>query len=303
MGAQTFSELIEQCKSYNIDSRFIIYVSVCVVNEVPTSGAVKWEREMISRSANLRLQMPRNYEESQMHHQAASASTLFPDESGGAVVPPPVPPRDSSTVLTSTASSVTSSTNSSKKSDSAVVRPTVSPPPPPPVPRSSSNEIIIESPNHDDDTLILKSVPPPTFHTVLSYQYLQKHEQEFCEKCLKWQINFQLSGSETRRLREVSFANIQRHLNERGVNLRQLYPEIYTKLCNYVEHDETFLPVTIYPRNMMTGRNFMCVIMPDFTTSADTTIQHMPNPLHEIPTGSVETINVAEEPSDDYDLR
>ncbi|CAG7825452.1 unnamed protein product, partial [Allacma fusca] len=80
MGAQTFSELSEQCRTYNGDNRFVLYVSVCVVNEVPTSGAVKWEREMISRSSKLRLLLPRNYEETQMHHQAATTAHLFPEE-------------------------------------------------------------------------------------------------------------------------------------------------------------------------------------------------------------------------------
>jgi len=68
-------------------------------------------------------------------------------------------------------------------------------------------------------------------------------------------------------MREVSFANIQRHLNERGVELRRTYPDIYTRLRAYVEKDEPFLPVTIYPRNNLTGKIFTCIIMPESSES------------------------------------
>ena len=47
------------------------------------------------------------------------------------------------------------------------------------------------------------------------------------------------------------------------MDLRRTFPDIYSKLCNYVEYDEPFLPVTIYPKNSNTGRQFVCVIMPD----------------------------------------
>ena len=126
MGAQTFAELSDQCRTYNGDNRFVLYVSVCVVNEVPTSGAVKWEREMISRSAKLRLLLPRNYEENQMHHQAASPAHLFPDE-------PHVPAHPSGSPERSASDNV----------------------PPPPPPHGS-----------DNDTLILRSVPAPTTRQV-----------------------------------------------------------------------------------------------------------------------------------------
>jgi len=72
MGAQVYAELSEQCGTYNTENRFVLYVSLCVVNEVPTSGAVKWEREMIARSAKIRLLLPRAVEEESPHHQVAA---------------------------------------------------------------------------------------------------------------------------------------------------------------------------------------------------------------------------------------
>lgn len=102
-------------------------------------------------------------------------------------------------------------------------------------------------------------------------------------------VCLQLSSADDRRRREVSFTNIQKHLNDKGVSLRKNYPDIYSKLCNYVENDEPFIPVTIYPTNTNTKRQFMCVIMPETTsdpssygTSAD-------------PTRKIETINISEQ--------
>lgn len=55
MGPELFSELVKICKSYNPDSRLVLYVAVCVVSEVPTTGTIKWERQLVSRCAKLRL--------------------------------------------------------------------------------------------------------------------------------------------------------------------------------------------------------------------------------------------------------
>lgn len=52
------------------------------------------------------------------------------------------------------------------------------------------------------------------------------------------------------------------------MDIKRTYPDIFTKLCKYVEHDEPFLPVTIYPRNQETGRQFVCVIMPECSDSS-----------------------------------
>lgn len=43
------------CKNYNPNTKLVLYVSVCVTSEVPASGAVKWERQLVSRCAKMRL--------------------------------------------------------------------------------------------------------------------------------------------------------------------------------------------------------------------------------------------------------
>lgn len=70
---------------------------------------------------------------------------------------------------------------------------------------------------------------------------------------------------DARTARQVCFVNVQRHLRQRGVELRQQFPEVYRKLCEYVDGGPavTFTPVTVYPRDKVSGKTFMCIIMPD----------------------------------------
>ncbi|XP_048006015.1 serine/arginine repetitive matrix protein 2 [Leguminivora glycinivorella] len=55
MGVELYTEVGRLCKAYNPETRVILYVAVCIISEVPTKGAVKWERQMVSRCAKLRL--------------------------------------------------------------------------------------------------------------------------------------------------------------------------------------------------------------------------------------------------------
>lgn len=68
MGAELYSELLRLSTEYKPDSKMLIYVAICVVSEAPSSlpGAVKWERQLVSRCAKLKLcksvlsEIPRN---------------------------------------------------------------------------------------------------------------------------------------------------------------------------------------------------------------------------------------------------
>lgn len=172
MGTDLYQELIHLCKTYNPDTRFVLYVSVCVVNEVPTSGAVKWERQLISRCAKLRL-----------------CRSLTPATAPASAPSPVLPAR-----------------------------------------RIVAN---ITRDMENPETMILTSLPG-------------------CQ-----------GNMPPQRAREISFTNIQRHLRQRGVSLRRQFPDIYKRLCAYVENSEPFTPVTIYPRDALSGKSFMCIIMPD----------------------------------------
>ncbi|XP_017564993.1 apical junction component 1 homolog [Pygocentrus nattereri] len=68
-------------------------------------------------------------------------------------------------------------------------------------------------------------------------------------------------GQEGRKAREICFINIQKELRTRGVFLRHEFPQIYSKLCEFVENNKRFTPTTIYPIDKRTGKQFMCMIM------------------------------------------
>ncbi|CAG9772900.1 unnamed protein product [Ceutorhynchus assimilis] len=61
MGPQLYKELVEMCQNYNSETKFVLYISLCVVSETPASGAVKWERQLVSRCAKLRLSKDLNF--------------------------------------------------------------------------------------------------------------------------------------------------------------------------------------------------------------------------------------------------
>ncbi|XP_015439713.1 PREDICTED: uncharacterized protein LOC107194549 [Dufourea novaeangliae] len=173
MGADLYAEVIRLCKSYNPDTRLVLYVAVCVVSEVPTNGAVRWERQLVSRCAKIHLDSA-----SRHHTSSSSASPQGRQQS-------------------------TSPCNITRE---------------------------MESP----EMLVLTSLPGS-------------------------------NGQNTpKRIREISFTNIQRQLKLRGVSLRRHFPQVYRKLRAYVDGTvDKFAPVTIYPRDQASGKSFMCIIMLD----------------------------------------
>lgn len=57
MGAELYSELLRLSTEYKPESKMLIYVAICVVSEAPSSStaSVKWERQLVSRCAKLKL--------------------------------------------------------------------------------------------------------------------------------------------------------------------------------------------------------------------------------------------------------
>lgn len=58
MGPELYSELLRLSTEYKPDSKMLIYVAICVVSEAPSSASstsVKWERQLVSRCAKLKL--------------------------------------------------------------------------------------------------------------------------------------------------------------------------------------------------------------------------------------------------------
>lgn len=76
-------------------------------------------------------------------------------------------------------------------------------------------------------------------------------------------MNGLVDDKTAKRARQLSFINIQRKLREKGVTLRHQYPDVYRKLCSYVDSGTHFTPVVIYPIDTRSGKNFMCLVMPE----------------------------------------
>ena len=57
MGLELYSELLKLSTEYRPDSKMLVYVAVCVVSEAPGMGQapVRWERQLVSRCAKLKL--------------------------------------------------------------------------------------------------------------------------------------------------------------------------------------------------------------------------------------------------------
>lgn len=57
MGPELYSELLRLSTEYKPESKMLLYVAICVVSEAPaaSTGQVKWERQLVSRCAKLKL--------------------------------------------------------------------------------------------------------------------------------------------------------------------------------------------------------------------------------------------------------
>ncbi|KAL4703149.1 hypothetical protein ACJJTC_016750 [Scirpophaga incertulas] len=169
MGVELYTEVVKLCKAYNPETRVILYVAVCIISEVPTKGAVKWERQLVSRCAKLRL--------------GKTVSVAIQEQNRRRYR------RDS------------------------------------------------KGTPEDRDTLILTS--------------------KLCNAGEK-------NAATAHKFREICFHNISNELEKRGVGLKKHFPEVYSRLAAYVDGtSDRFIPMTIYPRDVTTGKSFMCVIMPD----------------------------------------
>ncbi|XP_021702652.1 uncharacterized protein LOC5564557 isoform X2 [Aedes aegypti] len=78
-------------------------------------------------------------------------------------------------------------------------------------------------------------------------------------------LSFNILSKTTQKSRELVSQNIQSVLRQRGVILRKHYPEVFQRLSTFVEGStDRFLPVTVHPRDSVTGRPFVCIIMPNY---------------------------------------
>ncbi|XP_050076369.1 uncharacterized protein LOC126563730 isoform X4 [Anopheles maculipalpis] len=108
-------------------------------------------------------------------------------------------------------------------------------------------------------------------------------------------LSFNILSKTTQRSREQVSLNIQTILRQRGVNLRKHYPEVFQRLATFVEGStDRFLPVTLHPRDNVTGRSFVCIIMPNYGDS-----ERVQFPVSENSDDRVVTVDVGADLGDD----
>lgn len=75
MGLELYSELLKLSTEYKPESKMLIYVAICVVSEAPGMGQtpVRWERQLVSRCAKLKL-CKSALAEMELHQQALQQS-------------------------------------------------------------------------------------------------------------------------------------------------------------------------------------------------------------------------------------
>lgn len=82
-------------------------------------------------------------------------------------------------------------------------------------------------------------------------------------------MNFSNNQEKSHRMRHVFFAKLQVELRERGIDVEEHYPELYTKLCDYISpnaDDEKimpFTPVCLFMKHRHSQQLFMCVVNPE----------------------------------------
>lgn len=83
-------------------------------------------------------------------------------------------------------------------------------------------------------------------------------------------LSFNLLNIKTRDNREIVFHNIQHILKQKNVYLYKHFPDVFQKLESYVKNDDNnadtennLMPITINPKDSVTGDSFVCIIMPN----------------------------------------
>ncbi|XP_071036400.1 uncharacterized protein [Parasteatoda tepidariorum] len=62
--------------------------------------------------------------------------------------------------------------------------------------------------------------------------------------------------------RKNGLSVVVEQLAARGVDLEKLYPHTYRKILRFVNDNEPFTPISIFPTDERNGRVFMCIILP-----------------------------------------
>ena len=82
-------------------------------------------------------------------------------------------------------------------------------------------------------------------------------------------VNYRPNRPNNQHMRQVYFAKLQVELRERGIEIEEHYPALYSKLCDYLSADSDpekilpFTPACLFMRHRHSQQLFMCVITPE----------------------------------------
>lgn len=258
MGPDLYSELLRLSTEYKPDSKMLLYVAICVVSETPSATApVKWERQLVSRCAKLKLSklvaddMPLVPAHVQMGLQQGLLQHYQNQIPSVAPKPPPAPPPVAAPTVP-----IPIVTNShhhppqqqpSRSDYSAVIASS-----------SSSSSSAVARPS----TSVAPSAAPSTAES--SPVIVGKHQGTGTSDILILTFNTSSRQLSIRRNRQYVVDNVQNQLRMRGVSLQRHYPEVFQRLTLFIECAEIrLMPVTINPKDIVTGRAFTCIIIPN----------------------------------------
>lgn len=66
----------------------------------------------------------------------------------------------------------------------------------------------------------------------------------------------------TKEERRKGLSGVIEQLSTRGVDVEKQYPHTFRKITKFVEENEPFTPISIFPTDQRNGRVFMCIILP-----------------------------------------
>ena len=76
-------------------------------------------------------------------------------------------------------------------------------------------------------------------------------------------VAFQNRRGNVKKMKEITFQNIQQHLKKRGVDLLTSHPNVYTRLTQYVSGSQEFPPTGICVWDDSVGRSMLALLFPD----------------------------------------
>ncbi|VEN48711.1 unnamed protein product [Callosobruchus maculatus] len=274
------------CKCYSLESKLILYVCVCVISETPAAGAVKWERQLVSRCAKMRLSKEEQSYES-LETLILTSSPLMGDTFTVRELRTRCVDNLQGHLRIKGVSLKKQHPEIHRQLTAYVEDATVQLPTMTVFPKDSFTGksfmcvIMLEGPQLYSELVKMCKCYNPESKLILYVCVCVisetpaagavKWERQLVSRFAKMGLSKEEQSYESletlilptvRELRTRCVDNLQGHLRIKGVSLKKQHPEIHRQLTAYVEDATVQLPtMTVFPKDSFTGKSFMCVIM------------------------------------------